>query len=89
MINKTSVLVEAVCESIGAGDHTVKIRTTQCNVHDDTGNYYTGWKSYSRIHIEEVRQSTRLDAGRFQNYAYISCYNLLSSSKYSRFLNFT
>ena len=56
-----------MCENIGAGDHTVKIRTTQC-FHPPTehASYQTGWKSYSRMHIEEVRQSARLDAGNFK-----------------------
>ena len=53
-----------MCENIGAGDHTVKIKTTQC-FHPATehASYQTGWTSYSRMHIEEVRQSARLDAG--------------------------
>ena len=64
-------LVEAVCENIGAGDHTVKIRTTQCvYTKTEPANYYTGWNSYSRMHIEEVRQSARLDAGKFRDDAY-------------------
>ena len=63
-------LVEAVCENIGAGDHSVKIRTTQCKKYN-LAYYTTGWKSYSRIHIEEVREYARLDAGKYQN-AYIS-----------------
>ena len=56
-----------MCENIGAGDHTVKIRTTQClNTIFAPGNFHTGWTSYSRMHIEEVQQSARLDAGKFK-----------------------
>ena len=60
-----------MCENIDAGDHTVKIRTTQC-FHPPTehADYNTGSASYSRMHIEEVQQYARLDAGRFQD-AYI------------------
>ena len=64
-------LVEAVCENIGAGDHSVKIRTTRCGSYNP-GDYNTGWKSYSRMHIEEVRQSARLDAGIFHSDVYRS-----------------
>ena len=59
-----------MCENIGTGDHTVRIRTTKCfDDETESGDYYTGWKSYSRMHIEEVRPSARLDAGRLENYA--------------------
>ena len=78
-------LVEAVCENIGAGDHSVKIRTTRCGSYNP-GDYNTGWKSYSRMHIEEVRQSARLDAGKFQDNAFVSYYIFFLVSKYSPFL---
>ena len=61
-----------MCENIGAGDHTVKIRTTQCDNHNP-GDSTTGWKSYSRMHIEEVRQFARLDAGRYLRFFIIRC----------------
>ena len=70
-----------MCENIGAGDHTVRIRTTQC-VNYNSGDYYTGWTSHSRMHIEEVRQSARLDAGNFKTIlTYYTVYCSLSSEQ--------
>ena len=76
-----------MCENIGAGDHTVRIRTTQCvYTKTEPANYYTGWKSYSRMHIEEVRQSARLDAGRFKDNDYIFWCTLFSSRPRAKIL---
>ena len=70
-----------MCENIGAGDHTVKLRTTQC-ANYNPGDYYTGWTSYSRMHIEEVRQSARLDAGNFKTmHTYYTVHCSLSSEQ--------
>lgn len=59
------LLVEAVCQNLGIGDHTIDIRTLACYYAQAyTAHFHTGWNSGMRMHIEEIRQAARLDAGK-------------------------
>ena len=66
-------LVEGVCENIAAGDHYVQIRTYECyyGSSQNPAYFHTGWNSGYRMHIEEVRQNQRLDAGELTSTALV------------------
>jgi len=59
--------VEAICENpnTAVGQNVmVEIVTGQCYyASTESAHFYTGWKSPSRMHIEEVRMSKSVDAG--------------------------
>jgi len=68
--NKNGFVVEAICENPNAGvgiNIRVEIVTGQCYYSQtEPAHFHTGWSSPSRMHIEEVRMSKSVDAGKLQ-----------------------
>ena len=60
--------MEAICQNPNAAvgvNVKVEIVTGQCYYSQtEPAHFYTGWNSPSRMHIEEVRMSKSVDAGK-------------------------
>ena len=59
------LVVEGICDDVQVGSHIIEVKTHYCNGRSaEMGTFLTGWQSSSRMHIEEIRLNSRMDAGQ-------------------------